>query len=84
MISIVIILGPLLVLTPVGYRCSLPAIVIYILLASEVYNLLVVDKNGYILRIMLLVLVMVLGSYLYIYHTVYVSNNERYESIKNK
>ncbi|UKI58864.1 MAG: hypothetical protein L6V81_05830 [Clostridium sp.] len=45
MISIVIILGPLLVLTPVGYRCSLPAIVIYILLASEVYNLLVVDKK---------------------------------------
>ena len=84
MVSIVIILGPLLVLTPVGYRCSSPAIVIYILLASELYNLLIADKNGYILRIMLLVLVIVLGSYLHIYHNVYVSNNERYESIKKQ
>ncbi len=82
MVSIVIILGPLLVLTPVGPRCSLPALVVYILMASELYNLLIEDKNGYIAKSLLAVLIVVLSSYLYIYHNVYVSNKERYEVVK--
>ena len=84
MCSIVVILAPLLVLTPVGYRCSLPAIVIYVLMASELYNLLITDKKGYITKVLFICLVMVLGSYLHIYHTVYVDNNERYESVKKQ
>ncbi len=84
MVSIVIILGPLLVLTPVGPRCSLPSLVMYILMASELYNLLIQDKSGYITRILLVILVIVLSSYLYIYHSIYVSNNERYEIVKRQ
>lgn len=84
MVSIIVLLVPLLVLTPVGYRCSLPGIVIYILMASELYNLLIKDKNGYITKILFVSLVIVLSCYLHIYHSIYISNNERYESVKKQ
>lgn len=82
--SVVIVLVPLLVLTPVGHRCSLPALIFYILFASELYNLLIEDKNGHISKILFTLLIIVLSSYLHIYHCVYLSNNERYEIVKKQ
>lgn len=82
--SVVIVLVPLLVLTPVGHRCSLPALIFYILFASELYNLLIKDKDGHISKILFTLLIIVLSSYLHIYHCVYLSNNERYEIIKKQ
>ena len=82
--SVVIVLVPLLVLTPVGHRCSLPALIFYILFASELYNLLIKDKNGHISKILFTLLIIVLSSYLHIYHSVYLSNNERYEIVKKQ
>lgn len=82
--SVLVILTPLLVLTPVGHRCSLPALIFYILFASELYNLLIEDKNGYIAKVLFVSLTIVLSSYLYIYHSIYLSNNERYESVKRQ
>lgn len=82
--SVVIVLVPLLVLTPVGHRCSLPALIFYILFASELYNLLIKDKNGHISKILFTLLIIVLSSYLHIYHCVYLSNNERYEIVKKQ
>lgn len=82
--SVVIVLVPLLVLTPVGHRCSLPALIFYILFASELYNLLIEDKNGHISKILFTLLIIVLSSYLHIYHCVYLNNNERYEIVKKQ
>lgn len=82
--SVVTVLVPLLVLTPVGHRCSLPALIFYILFASELYNLLIEDKNGHISKILFTLLIIVLLSYLHIYHCVYLSNNERYEIVKKQ
>lgn len=82
--SVVIVLAPLLVLTPVGHRCSLPALIFYILFASELYNLLIKDKNGNMSKVLFVVLIIVLSSYLHIYHCVYLSNNERYEIVKKQ
>lgn len=82
--SVVIVLVPLLVLTPVGHRCSLPALIFYILFASELYNLLIEDKNGNMSKVLFVVLIIVLSSYLHIYHCVYLSNNERYEIVKKQ
>ncbi len=82
--SVVTVLVPLLVLTPVGHRCSLPALIFYILFASELYNLLIKDKDGHISKILFTLLIIVLSSYLHIYHCVYLSNNERYEIIKKQ
>ena len=82
--SVVTVLAPLLVLTPVGHRCSLPALIFYILFASELYNLLIKDKNGNMSKVLFVVLIIVLSSYLHIYHCVYLSNNERYEIVKKQ
>lgn len=82
--SVVTVLVPLLVLTPVGHRCSLPALIFYILFASELYNLLIKDKNGNMSKVLFVVLIIVLSSYLHIYHCVYLSNNERYEIVKKQ
>ena len=82
--SVVTVLAPLLVLTPVGHRCSLPALIFYILFASELYNLLIKDKNGNMSKVLFVVLIIVLSSYLHIYHSVYLSNNERYEIVKKQ
>ncbi len=82
--SVVTVLIPLLVLTPVGHRCSLPALIFYILFASELYNLLIKDKNGHISKVLFTLLIIVLSSYLHIYHSVYLSNNERYEIVKKQ
>ncbi len=82
--SVVTVLAPLLVLTPVGHRCSLPALIFYILFASELYNLLIKDNNGHISKILFTLLIIVLSSYLHIYHSVYLSNNERHEIVKKQ
>ncbi len=84
LVSFILVLAPLMVVNPIGTRCYYPAYIFLALfnlkLASLVYKSEVFDKKK--IEICLTVLVLsVMARYLYIYGTVYIASNERYENI---
>jgi len=84
LISYMLVLAPILVVNPIGPRCYYPAYIFLALfnlrLASLVYKCEIFDKKK--IEIVLSVLaICVMARYLYIYGTVYVASNERYENI---
>ena len=83
--SIVILIGPLLFVTPIGPRCFL---IIYLLMALytlDIYNYLISDKiketfNKYILLIIVLAFVYLFEIYIHIY----VENKNRHKFIEER
>ncbi len=80
----ILVLAPLLVVSPIGTRCYYSAYIFFALFnlkyASLVYKCEIFDKKK--IEIVLSVLVIcIMARYLYIYGTVYVASNDRYENI---
>lgn len=85
LVSIVIMAAPLLVLSPVTPRCSLPMYIMLVLFTVELYNYILDEKyKNLVGKIFVCLAISILLSLLYIYHNIYICNNERYRRIENQ
>jgi len=82
LISIVILICPLLLVTPIGPRCFLILYLLMTLYVLELYNYLIKDKTKELLNKYLLLTIILVLAYLFeIYIHIYIANEKRHEEI---
>ncbi|MBQ4031376.1 MAG: hypothetical protein II625_06445 [Bacilli bacterium] len=81
-VSIFLVAGPLLIVTPIGPRCFFVSYVFFVILTIELFNEVLQDKeNDYICNILAIVALLVIVSHLSIYRYAYKIEHVRIEYI---
>ena len=85
LVSIIILIGPLLLVTPIGPRCFFILYLLMMLYVLDLYNHLVKDKTKELVNSYLLLFIILIIVYLFeIYIHIYLANEKRHIEIEEK